>query len=171
MADPPARITALVERFDLPAAAGRHLAALAGLLSGDPLAPTTIRDPEMVIDHHLADSLVALELEQVRSASAIADLGSGAGLPGLPLALALPSAPVALLESSRRKCDFLARAVAVCQARNASVVHTRAESWREGRGRCDVVVARALAPLDVVAEYAGPLLRIGGTLVVWRGAG
>jgi 16S rRNA (guanine527-N7)-methyltransferase len=52
---------------------------------------------------------------------------------------------------------------------NASVVISRAEEWREGIGSCDVVTARALAALDVVAEYAAPLLRIGGTLVAWRG--
>jgi len=53
--------------------------------------------------------------------------------------------------------------------RNAAVIHARAEAWREGLGWADLVTARALAPLDVVAEYAAPLLRAGGTLLAWRG--
>src|SRR5438270_11376907 len=123
----------------------------------------------MVVDGHLADSLVALELEPLRAASQIADLGAGAGLPGIPLALALPQASVALVESVRRKCAFLELAVSSCDVGNAAVVNSRAEKWTAGLSTCDVVVARALAPLEVVVEYAAPLLRIDGTLIVWRG--
>jgi 16S rRNA (guanine527-N7)-methyltransferase len=162
-------LAALVRRYALPDRAGTQLAALADLLSNDPGAATTVRDPGRVLDDHLADALVALELPQVRAASAIADLGSGAGVPGLPLAIALPEARVALVESNRRKHAFIERALSVCEVANADAVHSRAESWTDGRERHDVVTARALAPLAVVAEYAAPLLRIGGTLVVWRG--
>jgi 16S rRNA (guanine527-N7)-methyltransferase len=130
------------------------------------VAPTAVRDPRKVLDDHLADSLVALELHTVRSADSLADLGSGAGVPGLPLAIALPSVDVALVESAARKCAFLERAIARCGVANARAVNARAESWTEG---FDVVTARALARLDVVAEYAAPLLVVGGTLVVWRG--
>jgi len=73
------------------------------------------------------------------------------------------------VESNGRKCAFLARTVEACAIANAAVVNARAEEWQAGLGRCDVVMARALAPLAVVAEYAAPLLRLGGTLVVWRG--
>ena len=59
--------------------------------------------------------------------------------------------------------------MAACGIANATVVHARAESWAGGIGRHDLVTARALAPLDVVAEYGAPLLRTGGALVVWRG--
>lgn len=135
----------------------------------DPLAPTAVRDPRRVVDDHLADSLTALELSPVRGARSVADLGSGAGLPGLPLAIALPDANVALVESSARKSSFLERAIAACGAGNASVVNARVESWTEGRGRFDMVTARALASLEVVVEYAAPLLGIGGVLVAWRG--
>ncbi|MGZ4186879.1 MAG: 16S rRNA (guanine(527)-N(7))-methyltransferase RsmG [Solirubrobacteraceae bacterium] len=136
-----------------------------GVLTEDPLAPTTI-DAAHAVDDHLADSLVALELEEVRAATTIADLGSGAGLPGLPLAITLPTATVHLVESSTRKCEFLRRAVRTCDLANAEVVHARIEEWRAS---VDLVTARALAPLEVVIEYAAPLLRIGGTLVAWRG--
>jgi 16S rRNA (guanine527-N7)-methyltransferase len=139
------------------------------LLVADPLAPTAVRDPAKVIDDHLADALVALELGPVRTARAVADLGSGAGVPGLPLAIALPDAEVALVESAARKCVFLERAVAACGITNARVVHARAEAWPEGLGAFDLVTARALASPDVVVEYAAPLLTLGGTLVAWRG--
>ena len=162
-------IQALVERYGLDAGAAPRLEALARLLIEDPTAPTTIRDPEKVIDDHLADSLVALELDRVRSAAAIADLGAGAGLPGLPLAIGLPAATLDLVESSARKCEFIERAIAESRTWNARAVNARVEAWNVGIGRMDLVTARALAPLEVVAEYAAPLLRVGGALVVWRG--
>jgi 16S rRNA (guanine527-N7)-methyltransferase len=164
-----ARIRALAARYGLTAQAEERLRVLHRMLVEDQLAPTTIRDPAKVVDDHLADSLVALELDQIRSATALADLGSGAGVPGLPLAISLPEASVALVESAARKCAFIERAVAECRLRNARPVHARAESWPEGLEASDVVTARALAPLDVVVEYAAPLLVVGGTLVAWRG--
>jgi 16S rRNA (guanine527-N7)-methyltransferase len=159
----------LAARFRLPAESAARLETLAALLSEDPLAPTSVRDPIQVVDEHLADSLVALDLPAVRSARAIADIGAGAGVPGVPLSIALPDADVALVESNARKCAFIARVIETLPAGNARVVNDRAESWTDGRGRVDVVTARALAPLDVVAEYAAPLLRLGGSLVAWRG--
>lgn len=160
---------ALCARYELIEPAERQLQALADLLSEDEAAPTTIRDPRRVLDDHLADSLVALEVPQVREASQIADLGAGAGLPGLPLAIALPNAHVSLIESHGRKCEYLRRACLECEVANAEVVQARVEEWSDGAESCDLVVARALAPLAVVAEYAAPLLRIGGALVAWRG--
>jgi 16S rRNA (guanine527-N7)-methyltransferase len=159
----------LADRYSLPAEAVDQLKALHRLLVEDPLAPTAVRDPVKAIDDHVADSLVALELEPVRAARNLADLGSGAGLPGLPLAIALPQASVSLVESASRRCAFLARAVAATRTANAQVVNTRAESWPEGVAAFDVITARALAPLPVVVEYAAPLLTVGGMLVAWRG--
>lgn len=146
-----------------------QLRELHRMLAEDPLAPTAVRDPRRVFEDHLADSLVALELDVVRSARRVADLGSGAGVPGLPLAIALPAADVALVESAARKCAFLERAVERCRVANARVVHARAEGWPEGLASFDLVTARALAPLEVVVEYAAPLLVVGGTMVAWRG--
>ncbi len=163
------QIDALAARYDLPDGTARTLRALLELVVVDPLAPTTVREPASVLDDHLADSLVALEFGQTRSATTVADLGAGAGFPGLPLAIALPHAQIALVESSARKCAFIERAVRTCVIVNATVVHARAEEWREGLGRFDLVTARALGPLSVVAEYAAPLLRLGGALLVWRG--
>jgi 16S rRNA (guanine527-N7)-methyltransferase len=166
---PAARVAALAERYDLPADAVPRLAAFHRLLVEDPLAPTAVRDPLKAIDYHLADSLVGLEIEPIRAAGTIADLGSGAGLPGLPLAIALPRASVALVDSLSKRCAFLERAVSASGAANARVVNTRAETWPEGMAAFDVITARALAPLPVVVEYAAPLLSVGGMLVAWRG--
>jgi 16S rRNA (guanine527-N7)-methyltransferase len=165
-----AAVAGFGRRWSLPAAAAGRLERLASLVSYDASAPTTVQEPARVLDDHLADSLVALELRDVVWHEAeIADLGAGAGFPGLPLAIALPGSRLSLVESNARKCQFLARAVAECELDNVDVVRERAELWRAGLDRCDVVVARALAPLPVVAEYAAPLLRVGGSLVAWRG--
>lgn len=138
-------------------------------LEDDEHAPTTVRDAREAIDAHLADSLVGLDFDEIRSAYAIADLGSGAGFPGTALAVALPLARVSLVESQRRKCDFLRGLCERAEIANATVVCARAEEWGAGKGAHDVVVARALAPQPVVLEYAAPLLRMGGVLVDWRG--
>lgn len=163
------RIVDLITRYELPAFVGGRLRCLVHLLVDDPHAPTAVRDSGRVLDDHVADSLVALELDAVRSATNVADIGSGAGLPGLPLAIALPGCRFRLVESASRKCAFLESAIARCRVANAEVVHARAEAWREGHGQCDVVTARALAALPVVLEYAAPLLRLGGRVVAWRG--
>jgi 16S rRNA (guanine527-N7)-methyltransferase len=162
-------LAGLVSRYGLPADAGPQLTALLGALTDEPYAPTTVRDPASAIRDHLADSLVALELPAVQEATQVADLGAGAGLPGLPLAIALPAVSVHLVESNGRKCAFLRQAREACGVANVRVVQARAEEWTDGLGQCDLVTARALAPLAVVAEYAAPLLAVGGALVAWRG--
>jgi 16S rRNA (guanine527-N7)-methyltransferase len=163
------RIGELADKYGLTAGMSGQLEALLTQLAEDPLAPTSVAEPARAVDDHLADSLVALDLLEVRRAAAIADLGAGAGLPGLPLAIALPDANVYLVESSARKCRFIERAATAAGVPNAQVVNARAEAWSDGLDRFDLVTARALAPLDVVVEYAAPLLRVGGVLLVWRG--
>jgi 16S rRNA (guanine527-N7)-methyltransferase len=146
-----------------------QLAAILAELEADVHAPTAVREPADSLDVHLADSLVGLELEAIRGADSLADLGAGAGFPGLALAVALPDCRVALVESQARKCAFVERVAAAAGVENARVVCARAEEWTEGRGANDVVTARALAAPSVVLEYAAPLLRVGGSLVDWRG--
>ncbi len=159
----------LCGRYALDEAQCERLAVLLDMLCRDPSAPTAIRDPPTAIDMHFADSLAGLEVEILARAASIADLGSGAGLPGLPLAVALPGSTVSLIESQGRKCAFLEAMVAAAGVSNAEVVNLRAEQWDGGLARQDAVVARALAAPAVVAEYAAPLLRLGGVLVDWRG--
>ncbi len=159
----------LARRYGLGGEALSRLVSLTAYVANDPRAPTTIREPLDIVDRHLADSLVALELDRLASSFAAVDLGSGAGFPGLPLALARPSASFVLLESNGRKCEFLRGAVRATAARNVEVVSARAEDWPGGRGRFDLATARAVGPLAVVIEYAAPLLKVGGALVAWRG--
>ena len=158
-----------MSRYDLPAGSAAPLYALIALLARDEHAPTAVRDPLKAVDVHLADSLVALELDEVRHARRIADVGSGSGFPGLPLAIALPQAWLALVESNARRASFLEGAAATTGLSEIEVVNARVEEWEDGLGACDLVVVRALAPLAVVVEYAAPLLGLGGTLVAWRG--
>jgi len=140
-------------------------------LAGEPDPPTTVRDPARAVDEHIADSLSGLEAGALRLAGRVADIGAGAGFPGLPLAIALPSASLDLVESAARKCDVIVRLAG--RAQIAAAVHrARAEELAGGAGRevYDAVTVRALAPLAVLLEYASPLLGEGGALIAWKGA-
>jgi 16S rRNA (guanine527-N7)-methyltransferase len=138
------------------------LAALLDALDAEPDPPTTVADP---VDEHLADSLSALPY--LGSPARLADIGSGAGFPGLALAVASPSSHVTLIESQRRHAAVAERLGREAGLSNVSVLPLRAE---EVRDRFDVVTARAVAPLAVLVEYAAPLLADGGRLVAWKGA-
>jgi 16S rRNA (guanine527-N7)-methyltransferase len=157
----------LLSAHALPADLAAPLQTLLALLAS-PDAPTSVHDPREGLDVHLADSLAGLGVPALRTAQRIADLGSGAGLPGLPLALALPGARVVLVESQRRKCAFLQRAIDALGLSNAEIACARAEELPDPR--FDAVTARALASLPVLCEYAAPLLMEGGVLVAWKGA-
>jgi 16S rRNA (guanine527-N7)-methyltransferase len=157
-----------VKRFGAPESAAAPLARILELQATDPTASTTVRDPAEALERHVDDSLVALRLPIVAAARRVADLGSGAGWPGLALAAALPDAHVALVESAIRHCRYLDRVAEGLP--NVSVVHARAEDWPEGLGAHDLVTARALAALPIVLEYAAPLLEEGGHLVAWKAA-
>ncbi|HEX8053066.1 MAG TPA: 16S rRNA (guanine(527)-N(7))-methyltransferase RsmG [Thermoleophilaceae bacterium] len=134
--------------------------------------PHTSVSPGEAVDVHIADSLAGLAVPALRSAHTIADLGAGAGFPGLVLATVLAHARVDLIESASRKTAVIDRLAAAGGLQNARAVTARAEDWAaaEGREAYDTVTARAVAPLAVLVEYAAPLLRPGGVLVAWKGA-
>jgi 16S rRNA (guanine527-N7)-methyltransferase len=163
------RLQELAVRYALPGEAPRQLERILDLVAEEPTSITAVRDPGQGVDVHVADSLVGLEVEAVRNAGRIADLGAGGGFPGLALAAALPDTHVTLVESVGKKCEFLRRAADAAGLANVTVVNARAEGWREGLGGEDVVTARALARLNVLTEYAAPLLRVGGALVAYKG--
>ena len=162
------RLDELAARYALPPRSSARLARLLDLVAAEPASITTVRDPRRGADVHVADSLVALDLSIVRGAARLADLGAGAGFPGLALAVALPATEVVLVESVQRKAAFMRSAASALALANVSVAAVRAESWAPGLGACDIVTARALAPLGVLLEYAAPLLRLGGALVAWK---
>ena len=151
----------------------RRLTPVLELLAADPASLSSVRDPERAWKVHVEDSLSGLEL--VGSPERIADLGSGAGFPGLVLAAALPTTSVDLIESVGRKAEFIERAIAAGGFDNARALARRSEEWAAaadpagGREAYDVVTARAVGRLATLAELASPLLRDGGALVAWKG--
>src|SRR5919201_2835724 len=166
------RLAALAHEYGLPDAAVERFSRLLEALATEPDPQTAIVQPKQAVDYHVAYALSALKIGAVRDAAALVDIGAGAGFPGLPLAVALPSARVDLVESVRRKCAVIQRLAEAAEVENACVRLARAEEWGagEGRGAYDVATARAVAPLPVLVEYAAPLLRPGGTFVAWKGA-
>ncbi len=162
-------LAAVTARYGLDTRATAQLRVLAKRLSSDEHAPTAVRDPALVLDRHIADSLAGLEVEPLRAAGTIADLGSGGGLPALVLAAALPAAQVLAVESHARKCAYIEGLAEAMELGNVRVVCARVEDWADGLGANEVVVARALAAQPVVLEYAAPLLVPDGHLVEWRG--
>ena len=125
---------------------------------------TGIRDPEALIDRHLAESLA---LRPLVSGDSVADIGSGAGLPGIPLAIALPHIRFTLIESRRKRVSFLRHVATALALANVAVEHARAEDVTAGPFA--TVVARAVAaPADLIA-IAEPLIAPGGRLVVLTG--
>lgn len=165
------RLDELLRRYGLAQGAARQLPSLLDALASEPDPHTTVPLDEAV-DVHVADSLSGLEVPELRSAAAIADVGSGAGFPGLPLAIALPAARVHMIESTRRKVAVIKRLIRAADVSNASAIVARAEEhaareWREAYG---AVTARAVAPLAVLVEYASPLLFEGGVFVAWKGS-
>jgi 16S rRNA (guanine527-N7)-methyltransferase len=141
------------------------------LLGEEKASVSSVTELDRAWKVHVADSLTGLKVEQLRQAQHIADIGSGAGFPGLVLAVALPHVEVELIESIGRKCDFMRRAIATAGIDNANVVHARSEELATGPAReaYDAVSARAVGRLSTLAELASPLLREGGVLVAWKG--
>lgn len=117
-------------------------------------------------ERHIADSLRAVP--PLADAAHVYDLGSGAGIPGIPLAIAMPRATFILVEPARRRAAFLELAVERLGLRNAVVAMKRVADLREASGAC---VARALAPLERTWTLAERLLRPGGRLVYFAGRG
>lgn len=138
---------------------------------------TAVRDPEAIERRHILESLaLAGELASLgllAGAPRVIDVGSGAGLPGLPLKIACPALRLTLLEAVGKKCRFLERAVAELGLGDVAVIEGRAE-WlgRQAghRDAYDLALARAVAPLPVLLEYVLPLLRPGGHFAGTKGS-
>jgi 16S rRNA (guanine527-N7)-methyltransferase len=126
---------------------------------------TAIRERDSQITKHLLDSLSVAGF--VRG-SHVLDLGTGAGFPGLPLAIVMPQVQFTLLDSTAKKLKFIEHAAHVIGAANVQTVHTRAESFRP-KDRFDTVVSRAVGAVGVFVEWAGHLCIGGGRLLAMKG--
>ena len=131
---------------------------------------TAVRDTEDMLTHHLLDSLAVVPplLSNITHAKNILDVGSGAGLPGIPLALALPDAQVTLLDSNHKKAAFLQQAVIELALGNVSVVCERVEKTQLNQ-IFSVVISRAFAELPKFVALAGHLVAPGGSLIAMKG--
>jgi 16S rRNA (guanine527-N7)-methyltransferase len=126
---------------------------------------TAIRDPADMVVKHLLDSLA---MAPFVTAGKLADLGTGAGLPGIPLAIANPALQVTLVESNGKKARFLREVVRTLPLPNARVAESRIEALDEP-DQYDAIVARALATLPLIVELGGHLLKPGGKLLAMKG--
>jgi 16S rRNA (guanine527-N7)-methyltransferase len=125
--------------------------------------------PAVVLDKHVADSLIVAA--RCRGVSAVADLGSGAGFPGLVIALLLPATRITLIEARGKKVSFLEEVRRVLKLGNVEPIHGRVEAVGgedRHRGAYDLVTSRALADIDHLQELAAPFLRPGGRLLAMR---
>ncbi len=132
---------------------------------------TAITDRAAMRTHHLLDSLAGSRLLAAAcpgEGARVLDLGTGAGFPGLPLALVHPGHRFTLLDGTAKKVRFVAHAARTLGLANVEAVHGRAGEWRPA-APFDLVLARAVAPLAELARLARPLLAPGGRLLAWKG--
>jgi 16S rRNA (guanine527-N7)-methyltransferase len=156
---------------DLPAGARERLLEYVALLVkwNRTYNLTAIREPLAMVPHHLLDSLSVLRELELAQQARIADVGSGAGLPGIPLALARPGWQVTLVESTQKKAAFLRQAVIELALKNVSVHEGRVESWRP-QPLFDLVISRAFAALSEFIAACRHLVAPTGTLAAMKGA-
>ena len=134
---------------------------------------TNVPEEEMALRHY-ADSLLPLmQKSWFPQGIKLIDVGSGAGFPGMPLAIARPDMDVTLLDAQRKRCDFLQAVTDKLELKNVTVMHGRAEDAARSnlRETMDAAVARAVAPLNVLCEYLLPFVRVGGYALCWKGPG
>lgn len=134
---------------------------------------TALREERDIVLKHFADSLTCLQSGQLEGDLRIMDVGTGAGFPGLPLAVVSPQLDVTLLDATRRKIEFVEQAIGELHLSNAHPLVGRAETVGRDPGRretFDRVVTRAVSSLSVLAEVCLPLLRVGGFLIAQKGA-
>lgn len=133
---------------------------------------TAIREPERIVTHHVLDSLAVLPALSVLGLDAdacnVLDVGSGGGLPGIPIAVARPQWRVVMCEPSHKKASFIAQAVAELGLRNAEVAATRVEDYRPAEP-FGIVISRAFSDLATFVRMAGRHVGPGGAIVAMKG--
>ena len=132
---------------------------------------TAIKEPVEFVELHLLDSLSACILPEIIASNDLVDMGSGAGFPGMPLALLFPEKRFVLADAIRKRVDFLNSSVEEMNLAHVKAVHARAESIGQEtfyRESFDVALCRAVASLPIALEYTMPLVRVGGVGVFYK---
>jgi 16S rRNA (guanine527-N7)-methyltransferase len=130
---------------------------------------TTVTDVEQILRFHFGESLFALLMLPVEK-SRLADVGSGAGFPGIPLAMASPSLTVTLIESNAKKYAFLNELIRELKLRNVTALHSRMEEIKAPGKDFDIVTARALGKFEDLLRWAQKELAPGGRIALWVGS-
>ncbi|MEM1166729.1 MAG: 16S rRNA (guanine(527)-N(7))-methyltransferase RsmG [Planctomycetota bacterium] len=175
--DPPPAFFELCERFGLAlddaelTQLARYVALL--LANTERVNLTGVKDPAELWARHIFDALTLLAvLAELPDGSTVADVGTGGGLPGIPIAVSVPSVDVIMVEATGKKAAFLEMVIAQLGLPNAGVVCERAEDAGRDpalRERFDAVTARAVGPVRVITELCAPLCRVGGVLALVKG--
>jgi len=134
---------------------------------------TAIEDGESSAKRHFLDSLNPEALTLLKNANAVIDVGSGAGFPGIPLAVLHDDIRFTLLDTRKKRCEFMQEAVKQLNLNNVTVLWGRAEDYGKDescREKFDAACARALAAVPVLLEYLSPFLRIGGSAMLYKGS-
>lgn len=134
---------------------------------------TAITEESDVYLKHFYDSLTLLKVHAFASTNNLIDIGTGAGFPGIPLKILFPDLEVVLLDSLRKRVDFLQSVVEKLALSKIKVIHGRAEDWAQKeayREQFDLAVARAVARLSPLAEYCLPFVRVGGRFIAMKGS-
>lgn len=131
---------------------------------------TAIIEPKEIIQKHFIDSLTVLP--NIKKGSKIIDVGTGAGLPGIPLKIAQPDFKITLLDSLNKRLNFLNEIIKKLNLDNIETIHSRAEELginKQYRETYDVSISRAVAPMNILAEYLIPFIKIGGICICMKG--
>lgn len=132
---------------------------------------TTITDLEDIYVKHFYDSLLLTKMVNLNQNIKLADLGSGAGFPGIPLKIAFPNLDITLIEPTTKRCKFLEQVIEKLNLQKIKVINDRAENYVEKeRESFDLLTARAVAPLNILLELAIPLLKINGEFIALKGS-
>ncbi|MDR1954178.1 MAG: 16S rRNA (guanine(527)-N(7))-methyltransferase RsmG [Clostridiales Family XIII bacterium] len=132
---------------------------------------TSITGEDEFIDKHFLDSVACYGWPEIEAAEHIVDVGTGAGFPGVPLAIVYPEKRFLLIDSLGKRIDFLREATAAMKLENISVLHSRAEDAgrnKEFRERFDLCVSRAVGNLSVLSEYCLPFVKVGGRFYAYK---